>query len=125
MEKNVEKKTAVIFGASGVIGRNLAERLVAVGSWDVVCVSRHVHHDLPASKAIACDLTDSSAVRPALEAAKGATHVFLCNWSPQANEAENCRVNGLMVRNALESLAAAGKLRHAALVTGLKHYLGP
>jgi nucleoside-diphosphate-sugar epimerase len=116
------QKKAVVFGGSGIIGRNLAERLVAQ-SWDVTCVSRHPHNDLPGSKGIACDLTDSASSRKALEAAEGTTHAFLCNWSRQANEAENCRVNALLVRNALEPIAKT--LKHAALVTGLKHYLGP
>jgi len=120
-----ETKKAVVFGASGVIGRNLAEQLVSSGTWDVACVSRHAHNDLTGSTAIACDLTDSAAARSALEPLKGSSHVFLCNWSRQASEEENCRVNGLMIRNALEPLADAGSLRHAALVTGLKHYMGP
>jgi nucleoside-diphosphate-sugar epimerase len=119
-----EKRTAVVFGASGIIGRNVAERLAASGSWDVISVSKHAHNDLPGSKAIACDLTDSASAGAALAAVKGATHVFICNWSRQANEKENCRVNAMIVRNALEPLAAAGSLRHAALVTGLKHYMG-
>ena len=120
-----DRKTAIVFGASGIIGRNVAERLVASGAWDVIDVSRHPHNDLPGSRAIACDLTDAAAARTALAGAKNASHVFICNWSRQANEAENCRVNGMMVRNALEPLAATGKLQQAALVTGLKHYLGP
>ena len=91
--------------------------------WNVIAVSRHSHSDLPGSKAIACDLTDAAESRKALEGAAGATHAFLCNWSRQENEKENCRVNALLVRNALEPLA--GTLVHAALVTGLKHYMGP
>jgi nucleoside-diphosphate-sugar epimerase len=117
-------KNAVVFGASGIIGRNLAEHLVSNG-WGVTAVSRHVHHDLPGAHAISCDLTDAAASRAALAAAKGASHVFFCTWSRQANEAENCRVNALMIRNALDALTANGALQHAALVTGLKHYLGP
>jgi hypothetical protein len=39
-------------------------------------------------------------------------------------ESENIRVNGAMVRN-LEVLAPKIQLQHVALVTGLKHYLGP
>src|SRR5882724_12725494 len=104
-----DKKTAIVFGASGIIGRNMAEGLVASGSWDVIGVSRHAHDDLPGSRAIACDLTYSSAARTALATANGVTHVFICNWSRQATEAENCRINGMMVRNALEPLAATGK----------------
>jgi nucleoside-diphosphate-sugar epimerase len=117
----VEEKTAVVFGSSGIVGRNAAERLVSSG-WKVISVSRHPHNDLPGSRAISCDLTDAEASRQALTAAKGATHAFFCTWSRQANEQENCRVNSMMVRNALEPLA--GTLVHAALVTGLKHYLG-
>ena len=47
-----------------------------------------------------------------------------CTWSRQETEAENCRVNRAMVRNALDGLEAA-PLEHVALVTGTKHYLGP
>lgn len=42
-----------------------------------------------------------------------------------ATEAENIRVNAAMVRNLFDALRPAGSVRHAALVTGLKHYLGP
>ena len=42
-----------------------------------------------------------------------------------ATEAENIRVNGGMVRNLLQALAPKHSVRHVALVTGLKHYLGP
>ena len=51
--------------------------------------------------------------------------VFIATWSRQANEAENIRVNAAMVRNLLDALRGAGSVGHVALVTGLKHYLGP
>jgi nucleoside-diphosphate-sugar epimerase len=117
------KGKAIVFGVSGVIGRNLGERLVASG-WDVTGVSRHSHQNLPGARALACDLTDAAAAEKALTGSD-ATHVFFANWSRQATEAENCRVNAAMIRNALTPLGASGKLKHAALVTGLKHYLGP
>jgi nucleoside-diphosphate-sugar epimerase len=53
------------------------------------------------------------------------SQVFIATWSRQANEAENIRVNAAMVRNLLDALRPADTLRHVALVTGLKHYLGP
>jgi hypothetical protein len=40
-------------------------------------------------------------------------------------EAENIRVNSLMVRNLLSALSPKKSVKHVALVTGLKHYLGP
>jgi nucleoside-diphosphate-sugar epimerase len=51
--------------------------------------------------------------------------VFITAWMRQASEAENIRVNGLLVRNVLAALAPKKSVRHVALVTGLKHYLGP
>jgi nucleoside-diphosphate-sugar epimerase len=51
--------------------------------------------------------------------------VFFSSWLRQATEAENIRVNAAMVRNLLDALRPAISVRHVALVTGLKHYLGP
>ena len=53
------------------------------------------------------------------------THVFFTAWLRQGNEAENCRVNGAMLRNLLAAVADSPDLHHVALTTGLKHYLGP
>jgi nucleoside-diphosphate-sugar epimerase len=51
--------------------------------------------------------------------------VFITTWLRQNSEAENIRVNAAMVRNLLNGLRAGGSTSHVALVTGLKHYLGP
>ena len=51
--------------------------------------------------------------------------MFFTAWSRQHTEAENIRVNAGMVRDLLAALGPQGSLRHVALVTGLKHYLGP
>ena len=52
--------------------------------------------------------------------------VFITTWLRQDSEAENIRVNAAMVRNLLDALRAERHAsRHVALVTGLKHYLGP
>jgi nucleoside-diphosphate-sugar epimerase len=51
--------------------------------------------------------------------------VFFTTWSRQATEAENIDVNGRMLGNLLEAVAPERSVRHVALVTGLKHYLGP
>ncbi len=119
-------KTALIFGVSGIVGRNLAEHLASAGGWKIIGVSRHEHKDLKikGAKFIACELQDAAGSRKALKKAKDATHLFFCTWARQPTETENCRVNGAMLRNALEGTAAVASLRHAVLVTGLKHYLG-
>lgn len=53
------------------------------------------------------------------------THVFFTAWSPQNTEAENLRVNQAMIRNLFDALAPAETGQHAALMPGLKHYMGP
>jgi len=114
---------ALIAGASGIIGRHLAEHLYETGGWAISGLSRH-GHDLPKGvRGISADLTDAASVRNALKDVNP-THIFITTWSRQASEAENCRVNGAMVENLLA--AVAGKnVEHVALVTGLKHYMGP
>ena len=51
--------------------------------------------------------------------------MFVSAWLRQPTEAENIRVNAAMVRNLLDAVRPAGSVWHVALVTGLKHYLGP
>jgi nucleoside-diphosphate-sugar epimerase len=115
--------SALIVGASGVVGRALAERLLSTG-WTVYGLSRGRSAGVPGTTPVVADLTAADSVAAAT-AGLNVSHVFFTAWSRQANEKENIRVNGAMVRNVLDSLNRTSKLEHAALVTGLKHYLGP
>jgi len=119
----MDERRALVIGVTGISGRNLAEHLLDRG-WRVTGISRAAPHSLEGVEHRAVDITDSGAVRAALSDADP-THAFFCTWSRQATEAENVRVNGAMLRNVLDAIAGAPKLRHVALVTGLKHYLGP
>jgi len=116
------KNSALIAGASGIVGSATAQLLVEHG-WNVAGLARK-----PVVQSgmipIAADLADADSLRQTL-ARLEPTHVFVTTWSRQASEADNIRVNAAMVRNLLDALRPAGTLRHVALVTGLKHYLGP
>jgi nucleoside-diphosphate-sugar epimerase len=117
------KKTALIVGVSGIVGGNLADLLVNEGDWTVYGMARRPGRREGVSS-IAVDLQDAAAVEAALRSVT-ATHVFLATWQRQPTEAENIRVNAAMVRNVLDALSKAKTVQHVALVTGLKHYLGP
>ncbi|WNG18481.1 SDR family oxidoreductase [Cystobacter fuscus] len=117
------QRVALVVGASGIVGNNLARRL-ASGGWTVYGLARRPPMDLPGVHPVAADLLRPDMLRSALSGVKP-THVFFCTWLRQATEAENCAVNGAMVRNLLEVLSGEESLQHVALVTGLKHYLGP
>jgi len=113
--------TALIAGASGIVGNNLARHLVETG-WTVHGLARRPV-DIAGVSPVVADLTDPASLAAALADLRP-SHVFITTWMRQATEAENCRVNGAMVRNLLGALDHA-PLAHVALVTGLKHYLGP
>lgn len=115
--------TALIIGATGLSGSHLASQLQETGGWKVYGLSRGGAKVSGVDTPVAADLTLDSSIAT-LEALKDVTHVFFCTWSRQATEAENCLVNRAMVRNALNGLKNA-QLKHVALVTGTKHYLGP
>ena len=114
--------TALIVGASGIVGNNLARHLLGLG-WQVQGLARRPP-DLAGLQPVAADLLDPDALRTALAGLRP-SHVFLSTWMRQSTEAENIRINGTMVRNVLDALSAGNSVQHVALVTGLKHYLGP
>jgi nucleoside-diphosphate-sugar epimerase len=123
MEDNMAERRALVVGASGISGYNTAHHLVQQG-WEVYGVSRREPQGLDGVTPILVDVTDAGAVASAL-GDRSFTHVFYCTWARQETEAENCRVNGGMLRNVLEAVLPGGSVEHVALVTGLKHYLGP
>jgi nucleoside-diphosphate-sugar epimerase len=116
-------RTALVAGATGIVGLNLSTQLATQRDWTVYGLARNppvadgVHP-------VAADLLEPDALRGALRGI-APTHVFLTSWLRQPTEAENIKVNSAMVRNLLDALSSIGSVRHVALVTGLKHYLGP
>ena len=117
------KRTALVAGVTGIGGNHVARELLANG-WEVVGLSRRPPADLPKVRHVAADLLDPAALASAL-ADISPTHVFITTWMRQDTEAGNIRVNAALVRNLLDTLSSRKSVRHVALVTGLKHYLGP
>ncbi len=116
-------KTALVVGSTGIVGRNLCDRLAADPAWNVYGLARK-----PIAQQgvvpVAADLLSPDSVQTALKSI-APTHVFFSSWLRQPTEAENIRINSAMVRNLLDAVSPSGSVQHVALVTGLKHYLGP
>lgn len=116
----MRKGTALVVGATGITGGNLASYLTASG-WSVYGLSRR-----PSDQAgvipVAADLLDREATAEAL-AGLPITHVFYCTWVRRENEKANIEANGAMMHNLLDALQGAS-LAHVSLVTGTKQYLG-
>ena len=115
-------RVALIAGVSGIVGNNLARRLVAEG-WEVLGLARRPG-EIAGVTPVAADLLDPASLKAALAGLRP-SHVYFTSWLRQPSEAENIRVNAGMVRNLLGTVAAFGSVECVSLVTGLKHYLGP
>lgn len=119
---------ALIAGATGLIGRRIAEHLQRSG-WEVIGLCRRPVAG-GAVRLIGVDLTDAGDCRDKLAALDNVTHVFYAaRYDHPEGVAESVDTNAVMLSNLVEALepAAAG-LRHVHAVHGTKyygHHLGP
>ncbi|KQR95630.1 NAD-dependent dehydratase [Chryseobacterium sp. Leaf180] len=115
--------TALVVGATGITGNNLVQELIAQGMI-TYGLSRNPDDSIPEMIPVKADLLDKESLEKALHDI-APTHVYFTTWMRKDSEEENIRVNGAMVRHLLEVLSPKKSVQHVALVTGLKHYLGP
>ena len=116
-------RSALVVGVSGIVGNNLARHLLRQ-NWEVSGLARRPPTDISGLRPVPADLLDAGGLGGALRELRP-THVFITTWMRQPTEAENIRVNAAMGRNLLDALRPGGGVERVALVTGLKHYLGP
>ncbi|WP_417564105.1 SDR family oxidoreductase [Microbacterium sp.] len=114
---------ALVAGSTGISGQALARQL-AEAHWHTYGLSRSGSVKLPGVTGIEVDLLDADATRQAL-ASVGPRFVGITAWIRRSTEADNISTNTATIRNLLNALEPAGTVRHVALMTGLKHYLGP
>jgi nucleoside-diphosphate-sugar epimerase len=115
--------TALVVGATGIAGRGVSQELVDFGA-QVHGLSRKPEGVVGGVAHVSADLLDTDCVKRAV-AGLNPTHVYFTAWSRRSTEAENIKVNAGLVRTLLDAVAPAKSIKHVALVTGLKHYLGP
>jgi nucleoside-diphosphate-sugar epimerase len=101
--------TALVVGITGIGGQNCAHALLDKG-FDVVGLSRSVREPVPGVDHVLADVLDPESVERAV-AGRPISHLVFTTWQRQATEAENCRVNGAMLRNTLEVLGRTTTLR--------------
>lgn len=114
---------ALVVGSTGIAGRSLAAMLARDG-WTTFGLSRTGSTDLPGVTSLRADLLQPTELSHALADARP-RFVAITAWMREASEADNIRVNSAIVRNVLAALEPARSVEHVALMTGLKHYLGP
>lgn len=117
------KYTALVAGATGITGSNLVQELISQGI-TVYGLARNPETNVQGLHPVQADLMDMESLHKALEDIFP-THVYFTTWMRHDTEEENIRVNSALVKNLLEVLSPKRSVKHVALVTGLKHYLGP
>jgi len=124
MNSSNPRRTAVVAGVSGIVGRAVAGRLIGDG-WRVVGLSRRAPDPgIPGLVHLAVDLGDREACRAALAAAAaGTSHVVYAGRAPDPDTAVEATRNTAMLVNVVEGLEAIGApLAHVLLVHGTKWY---
>jgi nucleoside-diphosphate-sugar epimerase len=121
--RNVEKKVALVAGASGIVGRGIADYLAGLDDWDVVGLSRSTPEGPARARAIAVDLYDPRDSHEKLGALEGVTHVFFAAYLQRPTEPEQVEVNAGMLRNLVDAIEPGNPgLRHISLMEGAKAY---
>ncbi|KAK7383198.1 hypothetical protein VNO78_28871 [Psophocarpus tetragonolobus] len=126
------QSVALVIGVTGIVGNSLARILslpnTAGAPWKVYGVARRTRPSWNADHSlhyIQCDISDQNDAESKLSCLTDVTHVFYVCWASRPTEAQNCEVNGGMLRNVLGAVIPnAPNLRHVSLQTGAKHYVG-
>jgi nucleoside-diphosphate-sugar epimerase len=127
MEKNIShytsKKTALVVGAQGVIGRNLIDHLLTLDEWDIIGLSRRAGESSGRVRHIAVDLLDKDNSRQQLGRLAEVTHIFYTAYQDRPTWAELVPPNLAMLVNVAESIeSVATGLQHISLMQGYKVY---
>src|SRR3954465_8849535 len=123
------KRTALVAGASGLVGSYLLKRLLDQGGWDVVALSRR-KPDVPGNyRHIAVDLLNAAECKSKLGALTQISHLFFVAYVERPDAHELVSANTAMLVNLVNVIEAASPgLEHVHLAEGSKWYgshLGP
>jgi nucleoside-diphosphate-sugar epimerase len=117
------KKTALVAGALGVVGRATMTYLNELDDWNVIGLSRRAPDFKTDARFHQLDLTDADACRTVLGDIHDITHVFYCAYAPRLTFADEVDVNLAMLRNLIAALLPTlPSLDHVQLVHGSKWY---
>lgn len=123
------ERHALVAGASGIVGRRIAEELARQG-WRVTGLCRRPTNEARNYDLAALDLTDARACEAVLRPLGDVTHVFYAaRYDHPEGVTESVDINSAMLQNLVNAIEpAAPRLRHIHLVHGTKYYahmLGP
>ncbi|XP_047312337.1 (S)-8-oxocitronellyl enol synthase CYC2 [Impatiens glandulifera] len=129
------ENVAIIFGVTGLVGKELAKKLLSEPGWKVYGIARRPEA-IPAAvqnpkkyNFISCDLLNPTETHQKLNShldPQYVTHMFWVTWAGQhpLDTKECYEQNKAMMANALNAILPRAKsLKHFSLQTGTKHYV--
>jgi nucleoside-diphosphate-sugar epimerase len=118
------KRTSLIVGANGIIGRNMAKYLQGNSNWNKVIITSSRKPDFETNDVfVQMDLTDSSAVENNAAALAEVTHVFYAAYIEKKTLAEQTSANLLLLKNLVLGLEkVAPGFQHLTFIQGGKAY---
>ncbi len=121
-------RTAVVAGASGLVGRCIVAELRKAGGWNIIGLGRRAQ-SMEGVRWIAVDLANAADCRKALSPLKEVTHVFYAGrYDHPEGVPESVEINTAMLVNLINALEPVAPLQHVHAVHGSKYYghqLGP
>jgi len=119
----VARKTVLVAGAHGLIGRTMMTQLDADWDIDAIGLGRRKQPVGDRARMISVDLTDAADCRDKLGGLPAVTHIVFAAWTPRASRAAEVAPNLAMLRNLMEAVTpAAAGLSHVTLLQGGKAY---
>jgi nucleoside-diphosphate-sugar epimerase len=114
---------ALVAGATGIVGRRIAEHLSAQG-WRVTGLCRNPPAGALPYRLLPLDLTDAAASQRRAAELADVTHVYYAaRYDHPEGVTESIETNSAMLRNLVDALEqAAPHLAHIHLVHGTKYY---
>ena len=123
------RRSVLVVGAHGVVGRATAEHFAAEPAWAVTTAARRgpvedlEGGDGAVPEHVSVDLLDANAAREAFTRLSHVTHVVYAAYTERPTMAETTPPNVAMLENTLDALERAGaKLEHVVLIGGGKSY---
>ncbi|MDE1172762.1 MAG: SDR family oxidoreductase [Parvibaculaceae bacterium] len=117
------RKTAVVSGGLGVIGRNLVDHLTATGDWDVIALSRRAPDFETPARFVSIDLLDPASTLETIRTLGPIDYVFHAAYQEHADPAAQVEANTAMLRNLVTAVETASpSLERVVLYEGAKYY---
>src|SRR5271166_2652899 len=117
------RKTVLVAGAHGLIGRALIELLDSAPDSDVIGLGRRGGAVGERARIVPVDLLDRTDAMDKLGRLTAVTHIVFAAWTPRETRAAEVAPNLAILRNLLDAVAPAAKgLRHVTLMEGAKAY---